>query len=101
MHELLCFYHLEKEVDGETLLMMGTCAPMEMLNSCGLCTMKQQLTLCKLIAQSQGNNSLVGPMPPSQIQVTDPSARMKRNSKLTLKAIKSMEEVERRTYLMK
>jgi len=54
MHELLYFHHLEKKVDGETLLMMGTCASMEMLNSCGLCNIKQKLTLRKLIAQSQG-----------------------------------------------
>lgn len=81
--------------------MLGTCATMEMLNSCGLCTMKQQLSLRKLIAGSQASSSVETntPMPPSQN--TDPAARERRNSKLTLNAMKNMKEVDKRTYLVK
>ena len=38
-----------QEVDGETLVSLGTCASMEQLTFCGLKTVKQQLTLKRLV----------------------------------------------------
>ena len=99
----LSFHHLlEKEVDGETLLMLGSCATMEMLNSCGLCTLKQQLLLRKLIAGSQASSSADTNPATSNSQKADPVGKnLTRNSKLTLHAMRSMKDVDKRMYLMK
>ena len=43
------FYLSEQEVDGKALVSLGTCATMEQLSSCGLKTVKQQLTLKRLV----------------------------------------------------
>ncbi|XP_065918726.1 uncharacterized protein [Dysidea avara] len=92
----------EKEVDGETLLMLGSCATMEMLNSCGLCTLKQQLLLRKLIAGSQASSSADTNPATSNSQNADPVGKnLTRNSKLTLHAMRSMKDMDKRMYLMK
>jgi len=79
--------------------MLGTCATVEMLNSCGLGTMKQQLTLRKLIAGSQAGTSVdTNAATSSQ---NDNPARQTRNSKLTLQAMKNMKQVDKQVYLIK
>jgi len=93
-------YLLEKEVDRETLLMLGSCSTMEMLNSCGLSTLKHQLLLCKLIIGSQAGSRSVDTNPAtSNSQNADPIARKQtRNSKLTLQGMRKMRDVDKRMY---
>jgi len=101
MRNYLYFHYLlEKEVDRETLLMLGSCGTMEMLNSCGLSTLKHQLLLCKLIVGSQAGSQSVDTNPAtSNSQNADPIARKQtRSSKLTLQG---MRDVDKRMYLMK
>ena len=73
-----------------------------MLNSCGLCTLKQQLLLRKLIAGSQASSSADTNPATSNSQNADPvGTNLTHNSKLTLYTMRSMKDVRKRMYLMK
>ena len=71
-------------MDGETLLMLTTCASVEQWRACGLHTVKQQLYLRKLVS---GTSPQLTPTVNSTITSTD--------GKPTRAAMKAMTEEER------
>ena len=78
--------------------MLGSCATMEMLNSCGLSTLKHQLLLRKLIAGSQAGSSVDVNPATSNSPVAQ---KQTHNCKLTLHGMRSMNDVDKRMYLIK
>ena len=86
------YVYLE-EVDGETLLMLSSCATMEQLKACGLRTVKQQLLLRKLLSPVQHSVAAASSTPAS--------GTVAGTSKLTISAMKAMSEEDRRLYLIK
>lgn len=90
----LHIFLLEQKVDGETLVLLGTCATMEQLSSCGLKTIKQQLHLKRLVqsfntcTQLQGCTSAKGII------------KGEKAKKLTREEINSLPPEEKRVYLM-
>ena len=86
------YVYLE-EVDGETLLMLSSCATMEQLKACGLRTVKQQLLLRKLLSPVQHSVAAASSTPAGGTVAS--------NSKLTISAMKAMSEEDRRLYLIK
>jgi len=93
LHIKYLILNLEKEVDGEMLMMLGSCATMEMLNSYGLRTLKQQLLLRKLVSTARAEHCSSNP--------GVDTSKETRNGKLTMKAIKDMDETEKHIYYAK
>ena len=82
-----------EEVDGETLLMLSSCAIMEQLKACGLRTIKQQLLLRKFLSPVQNSTAAANSTPASGTVAS--------TSKLTISAMKAMSEEDRWLYLIK
>ena len=87
----------EQEIDGETLVSLGTCATMEQLSACGLKGIKQQLKLKRLVASSQGAQGSQG-AGTSHHTYTDHDSERPR--KLTRKELKLLPPEEKTVYLM-
>ena len=84
-------------MDGETLMMLTTCASVEQLRACGLRTVKQQLYLRKLVSGMSPPTSTVTAMsPPTSIMTATVTG-----NKLTMSAMRAMSEEDRRLYLIK
>ena len=78
----------EQQIDGETLISLGTCATMEQLCSCGLKTVKQQITLKRLIQSTM-----------HAVEEVQKEEKGKAR-KLTRAEMKSLAPEEKRVYLM-
>ena len=86
----------EQEVDGETLISLGTCASVDQLAACGLKTVKQQLALKRLV---QSSSTTTHPMSTANNRVIK-AERGGKARKLTREEIKALPPEERRVYLM-
>ena len=85
---------LDQEVDGETLVMLAHSGSMEQLRLCGFKTIKQQLSLRKLISPSSLTTSTSSATAP----VTLSSSKA---GKLSLASIKGMSSEDKHLYLIK
>ena len=95
-HGPVFFFLLEQEVDGETLISLGTCASMEQLAFCGLKTVKQQLTLKRLV-----QSFTTQPAAPGRSLAKDIIKEEKGKArKLTREEMNSLPPEEKRVYLM-
>jgi len=81
--------------------MLGSYATLEMLNSCGLCTLKQQLLLRKLLLTAQAGCDISNPGVDASKVKQNGASKETRNGKLTMKAIKEMDETEKHIYYAK
>lgn len=83
----------EQQVDGETLISLGTCATMEQLCACGLKTVKQQLKLKRLVQSAAIPTSSNSVKPFKDV-------KEEKGRKLTRKEMKCLPPEEKRVYLM-
>ena len=83
----------DQQVDGETLLLLICSGSIEQLKICGFKTIKDQLTLKKVISEDDGSNL-------KKINSIRPTGEAKpSSSKLTLSEMKCMSAEEKRLYL--
>ena len=91
---------LEQDVDGDTLLMLSTTGSIDQLIACGFRTVKQQMTLRKLLPSRCSSSMLMSAGSSSGSTASISAASPQPSRKLTKNELNNLSPQDRCVYLM-
>ena len=87
-------------MDGDTLLMLSTNGSIEQLIACGLKTLKQQMTLKKLLGSCCSSSVVISSSGGSTPSLVSMSPHVQPSKKLTKKDLDALSPQDKSVYLM-